>query len=341
VRPMTEKIIEQEMIQINSSEPNEKLMVDFLRSLVRKGILELIPSFEKSGIKYPNATEYLGSTDFNAAKYSLDLLITKGLLKEKTSWRVLICPYCGSPDVHSKFACPKCGSNNVGLTQLLEHKTCGFIGARYDFAKANSLICPRCMTDLSKETSSYRNVGNFYQCEKCENRFDKPEAVHVCQNCGKTSTFQNVKYIKVSTYRVSDELTRELTRELPILENIRLYLENKGFRVRMRGTVVGVSGVQSPFSVIAERENIRVVIDVSLEGDKTDMVALLATKVDVNPSKALLLDLSCSEELNVLGKIYGIDVVSAKANQNVPAVFDKLVSELIIGQKKTMLTGRD
>jgi hypothetical protein len=85
-------------------------------------------------------------------------------------------------------------------------------------------------------------------------------------------------------------------------------LENKGFHVKLHDTITGVSGTQSHFDLIAEKDNIRLVMDASIDGNKSAVVAFLAKKIDVNPTKALLLDLSGGNELAVLGKIYGIDI---------------------------------
>jgi hypothetical protein len=301
--------------------------LEFLREIVHKGVLELQPTFDKSGVNYPDAEPFLKDKDAVAVKSMLERLTQKGTLKSKIVDRALICPHCGSPEIHSKFTCPRCKSESVALTQLIEHTKCGYIGPLSDFSNPNGLVCPRCKTTLTSEPLDYRIIGNFYQCENCENRFDKPEVKHVCQNCGKPSTSQDVKYEKVFSYRVSDAVVWELGHELPILENIRLFLADKGFTVKLQSEVEGASGVKSFFAIIAEKSNVRIVVDVSLEGDKKDLVALLAKKVDVNPTRALILDLSGGAELAGLGKIYGIDVVTAKADQNVPKEFEELLAK--------------
>ncbi len=316
-------------IIIDSKPIDDKATHDFLSDLVKRGVLEIKPSFEKSRIRYPDAEEYFKSSSFTTMKYSLDLLVREGILKEKAVDRVLTCPNCNSPEVHAKFACPKCGSDNVGLTQFLEHKICGYIGSRNDFLKVNSLVCPRCGTALSEADGSYRGIGNFYECEKCDNRFDKPEVIHICQNCGKTSTFQDIKYTKISTYRINDDVLRELTSELPLLENMRKFLENEGFKVKLHSKITGVSGIQSSFDLIVQKESILLVIDVSLEGNKCDIISFLAKQIDINPTKALILDLSGGTELAALGKIYGLEVKAVdKVSQEVPADFATLISNL-------------
>jgi len=72
---------------------------------------------------------------------------------------------------------------------------------------------------------------------------------------------------------------------------------------------------------------------VSIEGKKEDIIAFLAKKMDVNPTKALLLDLSGSTELAALGKIYdidvyGINITDSKAEQGVPRQFVELVANM-------------
>ncbi|MCW4005171.1 MAG: hypothetical protein NWF04_01025 [Candidatus Bathyarchaeota archaeon] len=307
---------------------NEQKTHDLLGNLISKGVLELKPSLEKSGIRYFDIENVLGTADLPAAKGVLDDLTKKGMLKSKIANRVLLCPNCSSPEVHSKFHCPRCDSENVMLTELIEHKTCGYIGARSDFLRGNKLICPRCSTDLTNQPAAYKIIGNFYQCDNCGNRFDKPEVVHICQNCGTTSTFQQVKYVKVFSYRIDDDVVQKFSEELPILDNIKRFLEKKGLTVKLHSEITGISGVPSKFAVIAEKAQTRVVIDVSLEGEKNDIVALLAKKMDVTPTKILLLDLSGGKELEGLGKIYGIDVVSATADQDVPKDVEALLNDV-------------
>jgi len=67
------------------------------------------------------------------------------------------------------------------------------------------------------------------------------------------------------------------------------------------------------FELLAEKKGTRVVIDASLTGSKNDMIAFLGKKIDVKPTKALLIDLSSSDELIPLEKVYDITVFKAQS----------------------------
>ncbi|MDT8781625.1 MAG: hypothetical protein IAX22_03125 [Candidatus Bathyarchaeota archaeon] len=328
--------------QIKEKDPKsaeQKAMRDFVRELIKKGIVEINPYLDIGGIRYPEAEGYSKDSSYKGMVKTINSLVDEKILKEKQATHVITCPKCTSPVVFSKFNCPRCGSEAVEHTKLLEHKTCGYIGSLKDFKKTEELTCPQCGSKLVTEGKDYRSIGSFYQCESCSNRFDKPEVVHECQNCGKVSTYQEVKYDKVSAYRVSDEILSELTSEFPLLENMGLFLENNGFKVKLHDVITGTSGTNSHFDLIAEKEKIKIVIDVSIEGKKEDIIAFLAKKMDVNPTKALLLDLSGSTELAALGKIYdidvyGINITDSKAEQGVPRQFVELVTNLTKEPKK-------
>jgi len=293
---------------------------EFLRKLVRKGILALKPSLDRQGIRYVEA-EGIWKVDMTEARTIISKLTEKGLLKPDIVDYALTCPQCGSPQVYSKYACPKCKSYNVEFTELIEHTKCGNIGARDSFTKGSSLVCPRCQLELGRKTSDYRIIGNFYQCQKCRNRFDRPDAVHICQNCGATSTYQNAKYVKIFTYSIAEVAMESLNTELPILENVRKILAEKGFKVQSSAKVAGTSGIQSPFDVLAQKGTIRLAIDVSTTGNKNDIIALLAKKVDVNPTRTAIIDLSTSNEIANLGKVFGITVFNAPEGQGLPEDF--------------------
>ncbi|MCW3999256.1 MAG: hypothetical protein NWE93_03360 [Candidatus Bathyarchaeota archaeon] len=326
MKELTAKI---QPIITDSTSSEDKSTRAFVRNLIRKGVVEISPYLDKAGIRYPDAEDYFKDLNYSALSSIFESLGKQGVLKESASIRVLTCPHCNSPEVHSKFACPRCGSEDVWLTQLIEHGECGYIGARKDFLKDEAMVCPRCGTRLAKDGVDYRQIGNFYECEKCSNRFDRPDVIHQCLNCGKVSTYEDAKYIKVLAYKVNNAILSELTSEFPILERLNEFLEEKGFRVRLHDMVSGVSGTKSHFDLIANKDDRLIVIDVSIEGKKSDMVAFLAKKIDVNPTKALLLDLSGGNELTVLGKIYGIDVLGAKVDQDIPDDFKVLVDALL------------
>jgi rubrerythrin len=315
------KSIKQTAVPVGESKDESEELV---RKLIENGVLQLNPTLDKVAVRYFEA-EKAWNVDHAQVKTVLDDLMKRNLLKSEPLNRALTCPQCGSPDLYSKYACPRCKSDNVDFTELLEHMKCGNIGPKDGFVKGTSLVCPRCQTVLSEGGPDNRVIGNFYQCEKCGYRFDRPDVVHLCLNCGTTSTHQTAKYVKIFRYTIPSEIIQELQRELPVLKNLKKNLTDKGFNIQTHARVKGVSGVESVFDILAEKEDVRLVIDISTTGDKTDIIGLLAKKVDVNPTRAAIIDLSGSGVQDSLGKVYGITVFKTTADHTVLEGFDEFL----------------
>lgn len=288
---------------------NENREKELLGKLIKRGVLELKPRLSDVGVHYVEAEETLQIEDPTQVKGILKNLERKGALVSQFVDRVLTCPDCGSPEVFSKYACPKCNSINVEYTELLEHMKCGYMGSKGKFTKGSSLICPECQAELVDDALQYRRIGNCYQCEKCGHRFDTPEVIHFCQQCKGSFTHREAKYIKIYAYKIAEETVNKFAKDLPLFESVEEILYEKGFDTNFHTQLTGTSGVQHPFDIVAKRDNVLLVVDVSLAGDKNDAVSLLGKKMDINPTECLLIDLSDREELLSLGKVYGITIL--------------------------------
>ena len=296
-------------------EPNNEH--ELLSKLVKGGVIELRPVLSSDGIHYPEMEEILKSGPKHA-KNQLQELVKRGILEARFIDRVLTCPNCSSPEVYNKFTCSKCNSYNVEYIQLLEHMKCGYIGSRGTFRKNSDLICPNCKTPLGEEATHYRVIGKCFQCEKCNYRFDKPDNTYVCQKCGRNFTYQDAKYVKIHVYKITDKTIADISKDQSILESAKEIFENNGFKVQLNAQIMGVSGVQHHFDMLAESGQVSIVIDISVTGSKNDMISLLGKKVDINPTEAVIIDLSKSDELPPLGKVYNITVFKMANKYDLP-----------------------
>lgn len=324
----TPETVQEEAHKMQMDVRDEDEEQELLRKLIKKGVLELKPTLSKLGVRYVEAEETWKNTDSTYVKSTLKNLEKKRCLKSKFVDRVLTCPDCGSPEVYSKYTCPKCNSYNVEYTQLLEHMKCGYISSKDEFIKDSSLVCPGCQVELKEEAIHYRVIGNCYQCEKCGYRFDKPEIIHVCQKCGRPFMYQEAKYVRIYAYKITDETINNFRRDLPILEKIQNILTDQGFKVQLHPQILGTSGVEHSFDILAEKNETRLVIDISITGNKNDMISLLGKKVDVNPTEALIVDLSELDEITPLGKVYGIAVFKTTSNNNLKKYFENFLATL-------------
>ncbi len=280
-----------------------------LSELIKQGVTEFTPTLNKTGIRYIEAEEIWKNDDTIQVTNTLKHLEKKGELVSTFLDRILTCPDCDSPHVYSKYACPKCDSINVEYTELLEHMKCGYIGSKDQFTKDSSLICPGCQTELVDEAIQYRVIGNAYQCEKCGNRFDAPKVIHFCQQCQKNFTYREAKYVKIYSYKISDKTMDKFAKDLPLFESVAEILRENQYDPQFHVKLTGTSGVEHPFDIVAKRKNTLLVATVSLSGDTNDAVSLFGKKMDINPTKAFLIDMSDHEDLLSLSKVYGITIL--------------------------------
>jgi predicted Zn finger-like uncharacterized protein len=309
---------------------NEAEEQELLGKLIKRGIFELQPKLNKVGIRYMDAEETWKDIDSVQVKKVLENLERKGVLVPKLVDRAITCPDCGSPEVYSKYACPKCNSINVEYTELIEHMKCGYMGLKSNLVKGASLVCPECQAQITDEALQLRVIGNCYQCEKCGNRFDAPEVIHFCQQCKRSFTHREAKYVKIYAYKITDEIINRTGKELPILDSIGEVLRENGFDVRFHAELTGISGVRHSFDIVAKRKNALLIADISLTGSNNDAVSLLGKKMDVNPTEALLIDLSDRDELLPLGKVYGITILKGGNEKELKKGLRSLLAVLLV-----------
>ena len=306
---------------------------ELLGKLIKQGVLELTPTLNKVGIHYAEAEKNWQNANPVQIRSTLEDLERKGALIPKFVDRVLTCPDCSSPEVYSKYSCQKCSSINVEYTELIEHMKCGHIGSKNNFIKGTSLICPGCQTELVDDTLQYRVIGNSYQCEKCGHRFDAPEIIHFCQQCKRSFSHRDAKYIKIYAYKIADEAINEFGKDLPLYETVEEILRENGYDTQFRAQIDGASGVQHPFDITAKKGEALLAIDVSLSGDKNDAVALLGKKMDVNPTQSILIDMSNREELAPLAKVYNITVLKGANEKDLRNELRNLLTSLTTTKK--------
>src|SRR3972149_6846635 len=118
----TSKTVQEDAQEIQTNEEGDDQGQELLVNLMEKGVLELKPTLNKQGVHYVEAEEICKKADFNHVRALLENLAKKGALQSEFIDRVLTCPDCGSPEVYSKYTCPKCDlrawNNSKSLTPL-------------------------------------------------------------------------------------------------------------------------------------------------------------------------------------------------------------------------------
>jgi predicted RNA-binding Zn-ribbon protein involved in translation (DUF1610 family) len=190
-----------------------------------------------------------GTEEKVLSKDLLENLARLDVLKKAFYDSVSVCPNCGSTTLTLHDRCPKCKSHNVQKTSLTEHIPCGHIDQRDKYVNDQ---CPKCGELLVE--GQYRNMGRWYVCQECGERFENTESDIVCRSCSKIFTIKEAKVIDVPKYSLNLARKKEIRQNVASLENIQKLLVNLGFSVEIPGLVMGQkSGMQHHFSLIAKK----------------------------------------------------------------------------------------
>ena len=133
----TESIDRAELYKMH---PTQLLLSKFLSGEISR----LDPVYDpKYGYRYPIVEALVG--DPEETEEFLNKLYETGILERELYDRIIYCPFCGSPNISTRYCCPYCGSFNVKKSSLIEHIQCGYIDIEEKFINKNgTLTCPKC-----------------------------------------------------------------------------------------------------------------------------------------------------------------------------------------------------
>ncbi len=212
---------------------------------------EIIPKYVLGqGFVYQATSQVLNAPKAKViSKDLLENLARLDILKKGFFDSVSVCPNCESTIITLHNRCPKCKSHNVEKTSLTEHIPCGYINQRDKYIENH---CPKCGEPLIE--GQYRNMGRWYICQECGEKFENPESDLVCRSCSKNFTIKEAKPVDIPKFSLNLARKKEIRQNVASLENIQELLVNLGFSVEIPGLVMGQkSGMQHHFSLIAKK----------------------------------------------------------------------------------------
>jgi len=222
---------------------------DLLRELIQcDDKAEIVPKYNPSlGFVY-QLTEH--ESENILSKGFLENLARLDILHKEFYESVSVCPNCQSTITTLHNRCPKCKSHNIDKTSLTEHIPCGFIDQRNKYV---GNICPKCGERLVD--GQFRNMGRWYVCRDCNERFEDPEYDIVCRNCNKIFSIKEAQLTEIPKFSLNQNRKKEIRQNVASLEDFRQLLTELGFGVEIPGLATGQkSGVQHHFSLIAKKQ---------------------------------------------------------------------------------------
>lgn len=230
----------------------EPLTRQVLRNLIESGKEgEIIPFYHPaSGFTYEAKVSQKGNGPHRYSREFLENLVRLDILQKSFYDSISACPNCESPAITLHPRCPKCKSHHIDKTSLTEHIPCGYIDQREKYAKAR---CPKCGKSLVE--GEYRNLGRWYICKDCGDRFDHPQFNLICGECNSSFATEEARILEVPKFTLNPKRRKEIRQNVASLENIGKLLTDLGFKTEMPGSITGQkSGITYHFSILAKKQ---------------------------------------------------------------------------------------
>jgi ssDNA-binding Zn-finger/Zn-ribbon topoisomerase 1 len=230
-------------------EPNTRDLLRRLLQCCEKH--EIIPTYapDSGFIYHISSPDTLENHSEKISKSFLENLARLDILDKNFFDSISSCPNCQSSIITLHYRCPKCKSHNIIRSSLTEHIPCGCIDQRNNYKDD---MCPKCGEQLTE--GQYKNMGRWYVCNQCAERFENPEFDAVCRSCNKNFPIKEATVLEVPKFKLNLRRMKEIRQNVASLENIRTLLSDLGFSIEMPGFAMGhKSGMQHHFSLIGKK----------------------------------------------------------------------------------------
>jgi len=224
-----------------------------LRNLLKdENRTEITPTYDPAyGFIYETVETVFGEdASHEKAIELLERLAQLDVLKKSLFDAVSACPSCQSTILTLHYRCPKCKGRHVSKTSLTEHIPCGYIDERGKFTKN---VCPKCGEKLA--TNQYRDMGRWYVCKECGEKFEHPQVDLKCRKCLANFTIEKATVNEISQFSLNVQREKEIRQNVASLESINKLLTDLNFSIQMPGSATGEkSGIEHHFSLLAKKE---------------------------------------------------------------------------------------
>ena len=250
--PLVTSETEDEIQQERREAYVEPLTRQVLRNLIESGKEgEVIPFYHPaSGFTYELKVSPNGSGPHKISRDFLENLVRLDILQKSFHDSISTCSECESPAITLHNRCPKCKTHHIDKISLTEHIPCGYIDQKDKYINN---VCPKCGKTLVE--GEYRNMGRWYVCKECGERFEHSQFDVICRNCNTNFKIEEASVLEVPKFTLNPKRTKEIRQNVASLENISKLLTDLGFKIEMPGTITGQkSGMTYNFSLIAKKQ---------------------------------------------------------------------------------------
>ena len=252
-KPGSEEEIELKRREAYIERPTQKLLRDLLE---RGKKAEILPTYDPSSSFRYETVESVFDENVSPAKAEdfLERLCHLEILRKSFFDTVSACPVCGSTCITLHYRCPGCTSRHIIKTGLTEHIPCGNIDEKDKYIQGHRMpTCPKCGARLVE--GEYRDMGLWYVCRECGERFEHPHLDVTCRKCDNKFKVETGIIREISKYALNPDREQEIRQNVTSLESIYKLLTELDFSVEMPASVTGEkSGIQHKFSLIAKKK---------------------------------------------------------------------------------------
>jgi len=212
---------------------------------------DIIPTYNcGSGFTYESIEAFFEPDTSQQKIYEfLERLSRLDILKKNFFEAILTCPTCKSTILTMHYRCPKCKSHNMHKTSLTEHIPCGYIAEREKYTHHR---CPQCNISLAE--GEYRDMGRWFVCKQCGEKFEDAESDIICRKCGKNFKMEEAKVTDIPRFSLNRERKKEVRQSVASLDCVNKLLLDLEFDTQIPGVAIGEkSGMTHNFSLIAKK----------------------------------------------------------------------------------------
>lgn len=248
--------------------------------------------------------------------------------------RLTICPqHPESFSVNVRFYCPKCHSMDIEKLHLCEHKVCGYISEKKNFAISKDGIitqCPSCKKNIKDGKKELRIPAMWYTCLTCKKKFDDVSIKLHCRKFDHDFDTNVAQTISIPSYKLKDT-DNESDSDSSISKNLKTLLLRYGFSSEENCSVKGKSGHYHNIDLLARDDNNNTIFIFIIKSKKVIEESEINSKIiqvlDVSPDLAILIGTLLSKKAKSMALRYNISVIESQDGNGIISALVELLSE--------------